>query len=365
MKISFSINILMEKVTANCLNYRINLIKVTEMNSSPYVSIIVPINNAGIYLEKCLDTLVNQTLHNIEIICVLDTPTDGSDLLVKKYATLDQRIKILINEKNLHVAESRNRGMSIASGEYIGFSDHDDWRSLDMYEKLYNAAYKDSLDIVISDSYVVRDNEITVCKYDLPSKKNILASLILPMSHPQNKNFLSKSVWASIYKRTFIIENHIEFLNRNNYYQEDTLFNLDAFLQADKIKYIDEPFYYWNINENSTSSQPTTNIAERQINFFEFIYSKLSRFKLLAEFSMEFNQIISRSININYTSYMNINVQNKVRMSRFINYLTFSDATFQFSSRKKMKFCLFLTQLTFIRYSHTIHKLCIFRNYLP
>ena len=94
---------------------------------TPKVSIIVPIYNAGKFLEKCLDTLVNQTLKDIEIILVLDCPTDGSDRIAREYAEKDPRIRLIVNEQNLNIGLSRNEGLKIARGEYIGFSDHDDW----------------------------------------------------------------------------------------------------------------------------------------------------------------------------------------------------------------------------------------------
>ena len=88
---------------------------------TPKVSIIVPIYNAGKFLEKCLDTLVNQTLKDIEIILVLDCPTDGSDRIAREYAEKDPRIRLIINEQNLNIGLSRNEGLKIAQGEYIGF----------------------------------------------------------------------------------------------------------------------------------------------------------------------------------------------------------------------------------------------------
>ena len=121
------------------------------------VSVIVPIYNAGKNLIRCLDTLVNQTLRDIEIILVLDCPTDGSDLIAKNYASKDDRIIILENEHNLHIGESRNRGIEIARGEYLHFSDHDDYRELDMLEKMYEKAVLDDLDMLISNPVSVTD----------------------------------------------------------------------------------------------------------------------------------------------------------------------------------------------------------------
>lgn len=93
----------------------------------PKVSIIVPVYNAGCYFDKCLDSLINQTLKEIEIILVLDCPTDGSDKVAESYSSSDNRIKLIYNEENLHTGLSRNRGMAIARGKYIGFHDHDDY----------------------------------------------------------------------------------------------------------------------------------------------------------------------------------------------------------------------------------------------
>ena len=120
----------------------------------PLVSVILPVYNAGEYLRPCLDSLVNQTLRSIEIICVLDCPVDGSDMVVEEYAAGDNRIVVLKNEQNLHIGESRNVGMRVAKGVYIGFSDHDDIRELDMYEKLCAIAEQGCYDIVLSGKFV-------------------------------------------------------------------------------------------------------------------------------------------------------------------------------------------------------------------
>ena len=113
------------------------------------VSIIVPIYNAGCRLSECLNTLVNQSLHDIEIICVLDAPTDGCEKIAEEYAAKDNRIKLIYNEQNLHVAESRNRGMAIAKGEYVGFSDQDDVRKINMYELLLKSGQDEKYTIVV------------------------------------------------------------------------------------------------------------------------------------------------------------------------------------------------------------------------
>ena len=110
------------------------------------VSIIVPVYNCAQFLNRCMDSLVNQTLKDIEIICINDGSTDNSPEILQEYAAKDSRIKI-INKENGGLSSARNRGLAAAQGEYLGFVDSDDWVDLDFFEKLYNAAKKYDTDI--------------------------------------------------------------------------------------------------------------------------------------------------------------------------------------------------------------------------
>jgi len=114
----------------------------------PNVSIIVPIYNVEPYLHRCLDSLVNQTLKDIEIICINDCSPDNSLDILKEYAEKDERINIINFEKNQGVSVARNTGIEIAKGEYIGFVDSDDYVDLDFYEKLYKKARETDADMV-------------------------------------------------------------------------------------------------------------------------------------------------------------------------------------------------------------------------
>ena len=105
-------------------------------NEKPKVSVIVPVFNAGNYLETCLESLINQTLQNIEIICVDDGSTDNSISILNKYASIDSRIKI-IKQKQLFAGVARNNGMEVARGDYYIFLDADDFFELDLLEKAY------------------------------------------------------------------------------------------------------------------------------------------------------------------------------------------------------------------------------------
>ena len=112
------------------------------------ISIIVPVYNVEKYLERCLDSLINQTLKDIEIICINDGSTDNSSEILKEYAKKDSRI-IIINQNNQGISVARNNGMNKAKGKYIGFVDSDDWVDLDFFEKLYKAAEKHNAQIAV------------------------------------------------------------------------------------------------------------------------------------------------------------------------------------------------------------------------
>ena len=113
------------------------------------VSVIIPVFNTEKYIKKCLESLINQTLIDIEIIVVNDGSTDSTMEIVEFYQKKDSRIKIL-NQTNQKQGTARNNGLKIATGDYIGFVDSDDWIDLNYYEKLYNAALKYDFDIALA-----------------------------------------------------------------------------------------------------------------------------------------------------------------------------------------------------------------------
>lgn len=122
----------------------------------PLVSIIVPIYNVEQYLTECLDSLVNQTLRDIEIICVNDGSPDHSADIVRRYMHLDARIT-LIEQENRGLSGARNTGLRVAKGEYVYFMGSDDWLEADAMDICYNVAKKDRIDVVFFDAQVFKD----------------------------------------------------------------------------------------------------------------------------------------------------------------------------------------------------------------
>jgi glycosyltransferase involved in cell wall biosynthesis len=116
-------------------------------NGAPKVSIIIPVYNVEPYLRRCLDSVIGQTLGDIEIICIDDASTDGSLAVLREYEAKDKRVKVIAVEKNGGVSSARNAGLKAARGEYVGFVDGDDYIAADFYEKLHEAAEKEDADI--------------------------------------------------------------------------------------------------------------------------------------------------------------------------------------------------------------------------
>lgn len=225
----------------------------------PKISVIVPIYNAGGYLQKCLETLVFQTLEDIEIILVLDNPTDGSDLIAKQYAAKYDNVVILENTQNLHIGFARNEGLKIAKGEYIGFSDHDDFRELNMYEKLFQKAHDDDADVVISLPVEIRAGQKYICDWsDIANdftKKRILSDLVGfgNNDHPQGALFVN--IHNIIYRRQLLFEHNITFVDTKKISPEDVLFQIKSIYFSRKTVLVPEGFYYHLSNENSEGTK--------------------------------------------------------------------------------------------------------------
>lgn len=203
------------------------------------VSIIIPVYNVEKYLPKCLDSLVNQTLKDIEIILVNDGSPDDSQKIIDDYAKKYPKIIKSYIKENGGQGSARNYGLKKATGEYIGYVDSDDYVELDMYEKLYNKAKKENLDIAICGNYVV---------YEDSDKKVVEDTVHVTNDNVENAYFGKMAVWNKIYKRNIV--DKISF--RSKVWYEDLDFSVKVLSKAKKIGYVDEPLYDYLLREGST-----------------------------------------------------------------------------------------------------------------
>ena len=219
---------------------------------NPKVSVIVPVYNTEKYLEKCLDSLVNQTLTDIEIICVNDGSTDGSLAILNKFAADDFRIKV-INQNNKGQSAARNAGLSAAKGEYIGFLDSDDFADNSMFEKLYYSAKKNDSDLIMCAVNLYNDKTSQVSSDDpyfglkiFEQQTNSDMFFDNVFSYEQCKDFLFRICvvpWNKLIKANFLKENNIKFVEGLSF--EDNIFCLELLLKAKRISLFKDalPFY--------------------------------------------------------------------------------------------------------------------------
>lgn len=209
----------------------------------PKISVIVPIYNTEKYLEKCLDTLVNQTLEDIEIILINDGSPDHSEKIVEKYMDKYQDKIVYYKKENEGQGVARNYGIDIARGQFISFVDSDDYIDKTMFEKLYNKAIEDKADIVSTTGFIeVRGNELVDKKFEFDDI-DFYTRYILNNSGPV----------AKIIKKDIIVKNKLYFPNLRAY--EDISVVPLWGIYSNKISYVDESLYYYLIHDGSTMKQ--------------------------------------------------------------------------------------------------------------
>ena len=229
-------------------------------NTIPKVSIIVPVFNAGKYLQKCLETLQAQTMKELEIILILDCPTDGSDVLAKNIAAHDNRFIIVENSTNKHIGLSRNIGIAKATGEYIGFSDHDDYRELDMYEQLYKKAKETDADIVVSiPQTTLKKDDGNIEEFPVfegnSERKNYCLDNLLSLGGLSNNNSPFATIHGNLYRRSLLLDNHLQFIDTKIITPEDYIFNVSVFHKASNIQFINKKFYFHITHTHNTGNE--------------------------------------------------------------------------------------------------------------
>ena len=210
------------------------------------LSIIVPVYNVEKYLPKCLESLIKQTLKDIEIICVNDGSMDNSLAILKEFASKDSRIRIIDNQHQ-GVAKTRNTGIEQSTGEYIGFVDSDDYIDIDFFEKLYNSATKSNSDIAIA-SILKHKNFFNIynAKY---TKEETAITIQDKIKLCEDKKHFFFYAWNKIYHSGFIKKNNIKFSEGQIY--EDVMFAIKALYYSNKIISVYGTKYHYIEHENS------------------------------------------------------------------------------------------------------------------
>lgn len=236
------------------------------------ISIIVPVYNAEKYIGRCLHSLINQTLKDIEIIVIDDGSKDNTNKILQKYK---DRIKI-IKQKNSGVATARNKGLEIATGEYIYFVDSDDWIEKDTLEKLYSKAIDNNYDCVMCNFWYINDNK----KWSgvVTNKKDIL-------NINDKKDYMIKMfpvIWNKIYKK----EKILKFKFKNGVWAEDVEYLYRIISNIDNIGIVEDKLYYYYQRESSESRLYDKRVYD-YINNFNGIIEFYKKNNLYDEYKLE------------------------------------------------------------------------------
>lgn len=206
------------------------------------ISIIIPVYNVSQYLPRCLDSLINQTYKNIEIIIVNDGSTDNSLEICKNYAEKDSRIK-LIDKENGGISSARNAGLSIAEGKWISFVDSDDFIDLDTYEIALNTALEKQTKLVQWNMIISKDsNEVAVL--------HSLTEGFIDLSENKTLPWILNTVYTKLIHRDLLNTLNLTFINGLSIV-EDICFSYRLYEEAGKFYYIDKAFYHYYIRKNS------------------------------------------------------------------------------------------------------------------
>lgn len=224
------------------------------MSGAPAVSILIPVYNVSKYLRQCMDSIVNQTLNDIEIICVNDGSTDDSLQILKSYAVKDPRIKI-IDKKNTGYGNSMNIAMDNATGEYIGIIESDDFAEPDMFEKLYGEAIKDDLDVSRCNFFYYTTEDGKNVKSDMGWVEH---NRVYAPNDEWGVFYQQPSVWANIYKTSFLRDNNIRFLETPGASYQDTAFTFKVYSLAKRFKIIPDALHHYRVDSSGSSSTAAT-----------------------------------------------------------------------------------------------------------
>ncbi|MDP4119783.1 MAG: glycosyltransferase family 2 protein [Bacillota bacterium] len=252
----------------------------------PLISVVITVYNKEPFLKKCLDSVINQTLTDIEIICVDDGSTDNSLEILHQFSSKDKRINV-ISQENSGQSAARNKGLFEANGEYVIFIDADDYAELNMLENMYNAAKEFGADTVIcgfnqfNDKEIIPHTGLDSLLEKTPISKQDIDEIIV-------KNLFTLKVAAGVHNRIFLremlINNNILF-DTTLLFMEDYLYNVDVCNVSNCQVILHDKYYYYRTASDGTVS---TGISIQKLNSFLDLYTILKT-KISCNISKEFD----------------------------------------------------------------------------
>lgn len=241
--------------------------------SNPKVSVIMPSLNVGNYIEKCIQSVINQSLKDIEIICIDAGSTDGTLEIINKYSKNDNRINLIETDKKSYGYQV-NLGIGAANGEYIGIVETDDFIDKNMYETLYNLTNNSYTDISKVNFYHYYDEDPKNISFRVDKSKKGLPKQEFTMFEYPNILNGHPCIWAAIYKKSFLIENNIKFMEVSGGGWVDNPFLFETFICAKSITFSKEPLYYYRELNPDSSTNSLTDLTlpmRRMLDIFDVL----------------------------------------------------------------------------------------------
>lgn len=249
--------------------------------NNPKVSIIIPCYGVERYLDRCINSVVKQTLKDIEIILIDDGSPDQVPQMCDEWEKKDSRIKV-IHKQNAGLGYARNTGLDIATGNYIAFLDSDDFVDVKMYETLYTTAIEKNADAIFCGfqkefkpgTFInVREcSEYT--EYVDESVKALIPDFIAAPPHSKKEYKFEMSVWHSIYKNEVIQENNLRFISEREFASEDVPFQIDFLTYAKKIGFIPDVLHTYCFNGGSLTKKVSFEKYEKIKNLYKLLFEK-------------------------------------------------------------------------------------------
>lgn len=267
-------------------------------------SVIIPVYNVKNYLSKCVNSVLNQTYNDFEIILIDDESTDGSSELCDKYDKEYTRVHIF-HKKNQGVAAARNLGIEHASGDYILFVDSDDWIDSKTLEHLENRLEKKRYDVIIFSyakeygdnsyiKYVIDDNQFAEDELSKVVYRRLFGLTNSELNHPESLEYMC-TCWGKAYRKECLQNCKFENIEQIGSF-EDGLFNMDVLNEKTTVDYINKPLYHYRYTKNSLSSKYRSNLQSQWNTLFSIIQKKINENALSNDYQEAFNNRIALSV---------------------------------------------------------------------
>ncbi|MGI6032796.1 MAG: bifunctional glycosyltransferase/CDP-glycerol:glycerophosphate glycerophosphotransferase [Coriobacteriales bacterium] len=237
----------------------------------PKVSVLTPVYNVEEYLGECLDSLINQTLEDIEFICVNDGSTDNSPSILNEYASKDPRF-IIVNQENGGYGKAMNNALAHATGEYIGILESDDFAEPETFEILYNAAIKNDCDFA-KGNYFQHNTQLGSFEYE-NYRENECGKVFCPNDPDKLQLIRTPAIWNAVYRRSFLQENNIDFLESPGAAFQDTGFVYKVWIAAKRAILVHNYLIHYRVNREGSSvnsDDKVYNVCDEWASIFEFL----------------------------------------------------------------------------------------------